>query len=104
MTLGKWIVKCIALVRSEAYRFISRDHIEYVAKCIEVLFCLCWRDLSDGVKQAAVVKPVDPSECGHFQILHVAPQSMAMNHLGFVKSIYSFDEGVVLCVTDAFDG
>jgi len=29
----------------ETYSFISRDHIEHVALCIEVLFGLGWRDI-----------------------------------------------------------
>ena len=53
--------------------------MEHVALCTEVLFGLCWRDISDGAKQAAVVEPVDPSERGHFQILHVAPWTLAMD-------------------------
>src|SRR6056297_386021 len=93
----------MAPVSSETFSFISRDHIEHVALCIEVLFGLCWRDVSDGSKQAPVVEPVDPTERGHFQILHVAPRSLAVNQLGFVEAVYGFREGVVVAVTNAAD-
>jgi len=88
---------------SETYSFISRDHIEHVALCIEVLFGLGWRDISDGAKQAAVVEPIDPSERGHFQILHVAPWTLAVDQLSFVEAVYGFSEGVVIRVTDTAD-
>ena len=64
---------------------------------------LCWRDVSDGAKQAPVVEPVDPAEGGQFQILHVAPWALAVNQLGFVETIDRFSEGVVVAVTDAAD-
>src|SRR6056297_1437170 len=93
----------IAPVSSETYSFISRDNIEHVALCIEVLFGLCWRDVSDGAEQASVVEPVDPAAGGHFQILHVAPRSLAVNQLGFVEAVYGFREGVVVAVPNAAD-
>ena len=34
----------------ETYSFISRDHIEHVALCIEVVFSLSRRDVSNGSK------------------------------------------------------
>ena len=71
--------------------------------CIEVLLSFCWRDVSDGAKQAPVVEPVDPAEGDHFQILHVAPRALAMNQLGFVETVYSFSEGVVVGLPDAAD-
>src|SRR6056297_328438 len=93
----------IAPVSPETHSFISRDHIEHVALCIEVLFGLSWRDVSDGAKQASVVEPIDPSEGGHFKILHVAPRTLAVNQLGFVEAVYGFSEGVVIRVTNAAD-
>jgi hypothetical protein len=38
----------MAPVSPETYNFMSSDHIEHVALCIEVLFRLGWRDVSDG--------------------------------------------------------
>lgn len=70
-------IACIAPDLSETYSFILRDHIEHVAPCIEGLFRLCWRDVSDGSKQPTVVEPIDPAEGCHFQFLHVAPRSLA---------------------------
>ena len=71
--------------------------------CIVVLFRLGWRDVSDGAKQAPVVEPIDPAEGGHFQILHVAPRALTMNQLGFVETVYSFGEGIVVRIPDAAD-
>ena len=81
--------------------FISRDHIEHIVLCIEVLFSLRWRDVSVGNKQTPVVEPIDPAKGGYFQILHVAPRTLTMNQLGFVETVNGFREGVVITVTDA---
>lgn len=50
-----------------------------------------------------MVEPIDPSEGGHFQILHAAPRSLAMDQFGFVETVYRFSEGVVIRVTHASD-
>ena len=71
--------------------------------CIEVLFSLRWRDVSDGTKQTPVVEPINPAKGGHFQILHVAPRTLTMNQLVFVETIYRFSEGVVVGIPDAAD-
>ncbi|PZX09680.1 hypothetical protein LX82_02733 [Celeribacter halophilus] len=46
--------------------------------------------------QAAIIEPVDPSEGGHFQILHVAPRPLAMNEFGFIETVNRLGEGVVV--------
>ncbi len=66
---------------AETFSFISRDHIEHVALCIEVLFSLCGRDVSDGAKQTSMVEPIDPSEGGHVQILHIAAERQGVIRL-----------------------
>ena len=45
----------------------------------------------------------DPAECRHFQVLHVAPRSLAMDQFGFVETVYRLGEGVVIRVTDTAD-
>ena len=40
---------------TEPYSFISDENIEHVALCIEVVFSLCWRNVSDGSEQAFVL-------------------------------------------------
>ena len=70
-----------------------RDHIERLALRIEVLFGLCWRDVPDGAEQTSVVEPIGSAERGDFQILHVAPRSLAVNQLGFVETVYRLGEG-----------
>jgi len=42
-----------------------------------------------------VVEPIDPSEGGHFQILHVAPWTLAVDQLGFVETVNRLNEGVI---------
>lgn len=88
---------------SQTYSFIARDHIEHVALCIEVLFGLCRRDVSDRAKQAPVVEPIDPAEGGHFQILHVAPRALAMDQLDSVKTVDRLGERIVIQVPNAAD-
>ena len=79
---------------TETFRFISRDHFENVALCIEVLFGLCWRDVSDGAKQPPVVEPIDPAEGGHFQILHIKNRVPRSPNLG-PEAIGSWTEDLV---------
>lgn len=83
-------------VLPETCSFISRDHIEHVALCIEAQFSLGRRDVRDGSKQTPVVEPIDPSEGGHFQILHVAPRALTMDQLGIVETVNRLSEGVVI--------
>jgi len=54
-----------------------------------------------GSKQPPVVKPVDPAECRHFQILHVAPGPLAMDQFGFVEAVDHLSEDIVIRVPDA---
>ncbi len=76
--------------------------------CIKVLFSLCWRDIRRRPKQASVVEQrrlfdnamVDPSERGHFQILHVAPRALAVNQLGFEQAADRLGAGVAIQVAD----
>ncbi len=100
-----------APVSPETYRFISRDHIEHVALCTVVLFGLGRQDVPDGAKQPPFVElrrflenaGIDPSESGHFEILHVAPRPLAIDPFGFVEAVYRLGEGVVVAVTNASD-
>jgi len=41
---------------------VFRDHDECLQVCNECLLCLSWRDVSDRLKQAHVVEPVDPRQ------------------------------------------
>jgi len=50
-----------------------------------------------------VIKPIDPAERRHFQILHVAPSALAIDQFGYVETVYSFSEGVVIRFTNAAD-
>ena len=59
--------------------------------------------MSDGSEQAPFVEPIDPAEGGDFQILHVAPWTLAVDQLRFVEAVYGLSEGVVIGVTDTAD-
>lgn len=50
-----------------------------------------------------MVEAVDPSERGHFQILHIAPRPLAVDQLRFVEAVYGFSEGVVIRVANNAD-
>ena len=50
----------------------------------------------DGAKQAPVDEPIDPAECRHFQILHIAPRPLTMDQLSFVEAVYRLSEGIVV--------
>ena len=50
-----------------------------------------------------MVEPVDPSERGHFQILHIAPRPLAVDQLRFVEAVYGFSQGVIIRVTNTAD-
>ena len=69
--------------------------------CIVPLFCFCWRDVSDGIKQAAVVKPVDPFERFPFDRNHGFLGAKPVDDFGFVKAVYLFGQGVIVRFTDA---
>ena len=71
--------------------------------CIVVLFRLGWRDVSDRSKQAAMIKPIDPAECRHFEILHVAPRPLTMDQLSFVEAVYRLSESIVIGIADTVD-
>ena len=47
-----------------------------------------------------MVGPVDPSERGHFEILHIAPRPLAVGQLRFVEAVYGFSQGVIIRVTN----
>ena len=50
-----------------------RDYIECVQVCLEGLLCLCEWFVSDGLKQAAVVEPIDLFEGFQLDLLHRFP-------------------------------
>ncbi len=64
----------------------------------------------DGSELASVLEPFDqrkaikrliiPTECGHFQILHVAPRSLPMDQFCFIETVYRLSEGFILRVAD----
>ena len=60
-------------------------------------------DVLDGTEQAPVIKPIDPAEGGHFQILHVSPRPLAMDQFGLVEAVNRLSEGVVVGIPDAAD-
>ena len=67
-------------------------------------FGLCGRDVSDRLKKAACVEPVDPMQGGKFDILDTAPRVAAMDHFGLVEAVDRLGERVVVGISDASDG
>ena len=78
----------------EADYFISRDHIQRTELCIVPLFCLCGRDISDGLRQAAVVRPVDPFERFPFDRGHGFPGPRPVDDFGFAEAVYRFGQAL----------
>ncbi len=50
-----------------------------------------------------MVEPIDPSEGGYFQILHVTPRALATDKFVFAETVYGFSESIVVLVPDAAD-
>lgn len=59
------------------------------------------RNVADGSEQAMVVEPVDPAQGGHLDARSGRPRPLPPDHLGFVKSVDGFSEGIVICVSNA---
>jgi hypothetical protein len=79
---------------------MSRDHIEHVALCIEVLVGLGRRDVPDGAKQALFVESIDLFEGFHLDFVDAAPRFPPTNVLGFVEAIDGLGQSIVLGVAD----
>lgn len=47
----------------------------------------CWRDISDGFHQTAVVEPINPFESRVFDGLKVAPRTTLIDDLGFEEPV-----------------
>ena len=58
-------------------------------------------DVSDGGKQAAIVKPFDPFERFPFDGGHGFPWTKPVNDLSFVEAIYGFSQGIVIGIANA---
>jgi hypothetical protein len=71
---------------------------------VEVGFGFGWRDVSDGLQQAAVVEPVDPFQRRVFDGLEAAPWAAAVDDLGLEEPVDRLGQGVVIAVADAADG
>ena len=67
-------------------------------------FSLGWRDIPDGLQEAAVVEPVDPFQCGELHGFELAPRSPAMDDVGLVKTVDRFGESIVVTVANASNG
>jgi hypothetical protein len=66
-------------------------------------FGLGWRDIPGGFQKAAVVEPVDPFERSELHGFKVAPWSLPMDDLGFVKPVDRFRESIVVTIANASD-
>ena len=71
---------------------------------MEVCLGFCWRDVPDGLQQAAVVEPVDPFECGVFHGVKAAPWATAVDDLSLEQPVDRLGQGIVVTVAHAADG
>jgi hypothetical protein len=58
------------------------------------LFCLCWQDVSDWGKQAAVVKLIDPFEGFPFDGSHGFAGPKPVDDFCFVEAVYRFGQAL----------
>jgi hypothetical protein len=57
--------------------------------------------VTDGFQKTSMVKPVDPFQSCELDGLKRSPRSPSIDHLGFVKTVDGFSQGVVVAVADA---
>jgi hypothetical protein len=80
-----------------------RGHVFSFQSCVEVGFCLGWRDTPDGLEQAAVDEPVDPFQRGIFDGLEAAPWAATMNDFCLLEAVDRLGQGIVIAVTNTAD-
>src|ERR1700756_3548837 len=68
-----------------------------------MLFSLGRRHVSDRLKEAAVVEPVDPFERGGFNCFQRAPWPTTANDLGLEQAIDGFCQRIVVAIANATD-
>ena len=68
---------------------------------IECLLCFGGRDVSAGLKQSAVVEPIDPFEGFPLDPVDGASWCSPADDLGFVKPVDGLGQGSVIGITDA---
>jgi len=57
---------------------------------------LCWRDVAEFSKQAAVVEPVDPFEGGELEVVETLLRAFVANQFGLVQPEHDFGRGVIV--------
>ena len=87
----------------EAVGCESRCHIDVVRGSIILFFGFGGRDVADGLKQAAMVEPIDPLGRRVFDRLKAAPRATPVDHLSLVESVDRLGQSVVIAVADAAD-
>ena len=83
--------------------FESHHHSETLVVRIEAGFGFCGRDIADGLKQTAVVEPIDPFQGCEFDHFQAPPRTLAMDHFGLKETNYGLCERVVVTVADTAD-
>ncbi len=88
----------------EAIWFKSRRHVRFAEHGLVSFLGFGWWDIADGLRQPAIVEPVDPGQCSELDSLEASPRSAPMNDLCLVEPIDRLGESVVITVADAADG
>ena len=63
-----------------------RGHERLIHGCVKLLFGLGWSDVADRLKDAAIVKPVDPFEGGIFHGIKRTPWPTPVDHFGLEQA------------------
>lgn len=59
------------------------------------------RNMFDGRQEPPVVEPVHPLESGELNGLEASPWPASVNHLGPVRTVDGFGEGIFIAISDA---
>ena len=87
----------------EAVWFKLCRHVLLFQHGVVALLGFCRRNISDGRQEPPVVEPVHPFESGELNGLEASPWPASVDHLGLVKTVDGFGEGIVIGISDAAD-
>jgi len=72
----------------------------WVGLTVVVGFVFGWWGVPDGFEDPVVVEPVDPLECGVFDVIESPPRPTSMNQFSLVEAVDRFRHRVIETVAD----
>ena len=77
---------------------MSSSLFDWDALTVGEVFEICWWDVAEFAKQAAVVEPADLFEGGEFEVVEAPPGALVANQFGLVELDHRLGQGVVVGV------